>query len=113
MSAGQNKSDVVLVLVVVVSKFEIRDVWLIQPCSMDGQSIKWLMMGDWWWIIDWQLINDGLMIDWWLMVDWMMIDRWLIDDWSMIDFWLIDDWLMIDWWLMNTDWLIDDWLMTD
>ena len=23
-----------------VSKFEIRDVWLIQPCSRDGQSIK-------------------------------------------------------------------------
>ena len=39
MSAGQNKPDVVVV-VVVVSKFEIRDVWLIQPISRGGQSSK-------------------------------------------------------------------------
>ena len=38
MSAGQKKRDVLLV--VVVAKFEIRDVWLIQPYSRNGQSIK-------------------------------------------------------------------------
>ena len=38
MSAGQKNRDVVVV--VVVAKFEIREVWLIQPCSRDGQSIK-------------------------------------------------------------------------
>ena len=44
MSAGQKKRDIVvvvgLVVVVVVSEFEIRDVWLIQPCSRDRQSRK-------------------------------------------------------------------------
>ena len=37
MSAGQKNRDVVVlvVVVVVVSKFKIRDVWLIQPCSRD------------------------------------------------------------------------------
>ena len=44
MSDGPKKCDVAVV--VVVSKFEIRDVWLIQPCSGDGQSIKGLMMDD-------------------------------------------------------------------
>ena len=39
MSAGQKKPDIVVV-VVVVSKFEIRDVWLIQPISRGGQSSK-------------------------------------------------------------------------
>ena len=43
MSAGQKTRDVAVVTVVtvvVVAKFEIRDVWLIQPCSRVGQSIK-------------------------------------------------------------------------
>ena len=44
MSAGPKKCDVAVV--VVGSKFEIREVWLIQPCSGDGQSIKGLMMDD-------------------------------------------------------------------
>ena len=38
MSAGQKNPDVVVV--VVVSKFDIRDVWLIQPISRGGQSSK-------------------------------------------------------------------------
>ena len=32
--------EVVFVVLVVVSKFEIMNVWLIHPCSWDGQSIN-------------------------------------------------------------------------
>ena len=63
-------------------------------------------------MIDWWLINDGLM-----MIDSQWIYDCLIEKLLMIDGWLInlrlmiDDWLMIDDCLMIDDiWMID-WLM--
>ena len=43
MSAGQKKNFDVAI----VSKFDIRDVWLIQPYFRVGKLIKWLMMDHW------------------------------------------------------------------
>ena len=55
-----------------------------------------------WSIINWWLIDEGLMNNVWLMVDdWLLI----IFDWLMIDWWFIADWLNISCWLW-TDWLM-------
>ena len=43
------------------SKFEIMEVWLIQPCSREWDD-EWWMMVDGWWMTDdwWWMMDDGL-----------------------------------------------------